>query len=159
MVLVHVRVAGGEEGFQFAGVHLPEVLGECQYFVSRILHGTGLVNADMAGFYGHGTLVVMQHGRNDRRIGLGAADQEVDLAVRAGACLQDLPLGAFCVRVAPVAVQLLEIGFREPLQDFRMGPFRIVASEKDHNYLCLSANSCSISSTVQPMDSNRTSRW
>ena len=58
-----------------------------------------------------------------------------------------------------VAVQLLEVGFGEPPEDFRVGALGVVASEEDHNYLCLSANSLSMSSTVTPMDSIRTRRW
>ena len=129
MVLVRIRGGGGEEGFQFARVHLSVMLGEGQDLVPGVLDRARLMDGDMARLHGDGALVVREHRGNDGRIGLGAAHEEMDLALRAVASLEDLPLRALGVRIVAVAVQLFEVGLGEPLENLRMGPFRVIASE------------------------------
>ena len=136
VVLVRIRGGGGEEGFQFAGIHLSVMLGEGQYLVPSVLDGARLMDSDMAGLHGDGALIVREHRGDDGGVGLGAAYEEIDLALRAVACLQDLPFRALGIRIVAITVQLFEVGFGEPLEYLRMGSFRVIASEKYHNSLC-----------------------
>ena len=136
VVLVRICGGGGEEGFQFAGVHLSVMLGESQYLVPSVLDGARLMDSDMAGLHGDGALIVREHRGDDGGVGLGAAHQEMDFALRAVASFKNLPFRALGVRIVSVAVQLLEVGLGEPLEYLRMGPFLVIASEKNHNSLC-----------------------
>ena len=129
VVLVHVRVAGGEEGFQFAGVHLAQMLGESHDLVAGVLHGAGFMDVDVRGLYGDGAFIVAKQRGDYGGVGLRAAYEEIDLAAGAGTGFQDLPPGALGVRVAAVAVQLFEVGLSEALQDFRVSALGVIASE------------------------------
>ena len=129
VVLVRVRGGGGEEGFQFVRVHLSVMLGEGQYLMPGVLHGACLMDSDMPGLHGDGAFVVSEHCGDDGGVGLGAAHQEMNLTLRAVTCLQDLPLRALGVRIVAVTVQLFEVGLSEPLENLRMGPFRVIAPE------------------------------
>ena len=70
MVLVRVRGGGGEESFQFARVHLAQMLGERQDLMSGILHGAGFMDGDMPGLHGDGAFIVREHRGDDRGVGL-----------------------------------------------------------------------------------------
>lgn len=62
----------------------------------------------------------------------------MDLSAGAGASLENLPLGAFGIWVAAVAVKLFEVGFSEAFEDFGLRAFGVIASEEDHNNIkCL----------------------
>ena len=135
VVLVRVCDGGGKEGFQFARVHFSVMLGKRQDLMPGVLDGAGLMDGDVARLYGNGTFIVRKQGGDDGGVGLGAAHEEMDFAIGAGAGLENLPLGALGVRVAAVAVQLFEVGLDEPLENLRMGPFRVIASEKNHDSL------------------------
>ena len=87
------------------------------------------MDSDMAGPDGDSAFIIAEHRRDDRGIGLGATHEEIDLAFRAVAGLQDLLLGPPGIGIVAVAVQLFEIGFRKGPQDFGMGAFGIVTSE------------------------------
>ena len=137
VVLVRIRVAGGEKGLQLADIHLPVMLGEGQYLMSGVLDGTRLMDGDMAGLHRDGALIVCEHGGDDGGVGLRTAHEEVHLALRAVAGLQDFPLSALGIRVVAVAVQLLEIGLDEPLENLGVRTLGIIASEKEHNSLFL----------------------
>ena len=136
VVLVWIRGGGSQEGFQFAWSHLSVMLGEGQYLVPGVLDRARFMDGDMAGLHGDGALIVREHRGDDGGVGLGAAHQEMDFALRAVASFKNLPFRALGVRIVSVAVQLFEVGFGEPLEYLRMGSFRVIASEKNHNSLC-----------------------
>ena len=103
-----------------------------KYLVPRVLHGTGFVHADVAGLGRDHPLIIPQHGRDDRGIGLRTAHKEKDLSVGRAADGPDPGPGAFAVRVHPVAGKLFKIRDGEALQDLRMRSFRIVAGKGYH---------------------------
>ncbi|MPM80409.1 hypothetical protein SDC9_127456 [bioreactor metagenome] len=100
--------------------------------MSRRFDGSAFMNVDMAGFGRNHSLMGPQGGRNHREVGLGAANEEMDVHILSFAIFPDKPGGLFAVDVFPVARRLLEVGLYQLFQYLRMGALAVIAVESDH---------------------------
>ena len=73
-----------------------------------------------------------QEGGDDRHVGLGPADEEVDLQGVVAAGTADQLRRPRAVGIFPVAGGLLEVRLRQPLQDLRQATFQIIAVKSFH---------------------------
>ena len=96
------------------------------------LDGAGLVAVDMAGVGGDHRLVGLEQGSDDRQVGLGAANQKVDVRFRRIAEGPDQVTGLLADGVQAVAAGLDKVGIRQRLKDLGMGAFTVVIAEAVH---------------------------
>ena len=96
------------------------------------LDGAGLMAVDMAGVGGDHCLVGGQQRGDDRQVGLGAADQEVNVCLGSGADRPDQVTGLLTDGVHAVAAGLGEIGVHQRLQDPGMCALAVIVAEAVH---------------------------
>ena len=97
------------------------------------LDGAGLVDVDVAGVGGDDGLIGGQQRVQHHRVGLGAAHQEVDVGLWAGAEGADQLGGVLAEGVQTVAAGLGEVGPGQSLQHLGMASLRIVVVKINHH--------------------------
>jgi len=103
-----------------------------QNLVAVGLNGTNFVAADVADCRGNDPFVGAQAGGNDSHVGLGAADENVDIHIVSSTGLFNQFL-CFCRNfIFAVTNVLVHIGFDQTLQNGRLAAFVIVAIEINH---------------------------
>ena len=132
VVVVGIGIEGGAPVAHIGGAHLTLVGGQGNDLVAGILNGPGFVCGHMAGGSSHHALPALQNGRNDDGVGLGAAGDEGHVCIRAAAGSADLCFGAGAVGVGAVAGHLLEVRFRQLLQDGGMRALAVVVLKIQH---------------------------
>ena len=114
-----------------AGVELAGGRGDLHDAVAGGLDGARLVDVDVRRLRGDHPLVGAQEGAEAGEVGLGAAHQQVDLAIPPD--LGGDPRGREPrVLVLPVAELLPAVARHEGLEQCRMGTFRVVVEEHQH---------------------------
>ena len=96
------------------------------------LHGSGLVVVDVAHLGADDPLVGAQSGGDHRHVGLGAADQKVDVGPGGLAQIADQLGGTGAVPVRAVAGALLAVGLHQLFQYLGVGAGGIVTFKADH---------------------------
>ena len=132
VVVVRVGVEGLAEVLYIGGVQLAVLLGQADDLVAGELDGTRLMTGHMAGGGGDDALPAAERGGDDDGVGLGAAGDEEDVCLGAGAGGADLLLCAGAVGVGAVAGHLLEVRFRQLLQDGGMRTLAVVVLKIQH---------------------------
>ena len=125
---VQGAVLGGVGG----GIQLAVLLGQADDLVAGELDGTRLMTGHMAGGGGDDALPAAEHGGDDDGVGLGAAGDEEDVCLGAGAGGAYLLFCAGAVGVGAVAGHLLEVRFRQLLQDGGMRTLAVVVLKIQH---------------------------
>ena len=100
--------------------------------VAVVLHGPGLVAADMGGVGGQHRLIGPQKGGDGHLVGLGAAHQEVDGGPGGPAQLQKLLLRLPAQEVQAVALRALPVGPAQRVQYRRVRPGAVVVAKTEH---------------------------
>ena len=103
-----------------------------QHLVAVRLDGAGLVPRDVTRRRRDDPLIGPQSRRDHRHVGLGPADQDVDVHVFPAARLPDERSRLFRDRILAVARVLLHVGADHLFHDLRAASFIIVAIEHDH---------------------------
>ena len=116
------------------GGHLAVYGRDGEHLVAGILHGSGLVDGDMARIRGHRPLMGPQDGGDYRAVGLGAAHQEVHRGLWYGAEFSDALRRQAAEGVLPVAGRLDLVGPGDARQHGRVGAFHVIAVKSDHNH-------------------------
>ena len=97
--------------------------------MSAELDGAGFVDCDVPGLHRKHPLTSLQQTIDDSTVGLGSTNKKEYICIGAAYGFSDSCLGLRAERIISITGLLLEIGLRKALQDFRMRPFGIVASE------------------------------
>ena len=87
---------------------------------------------DVAGVGGDHSLIGGQQRRDDRQVGLGAADQKVNIRFGSGADRPDQVTGLLADGVHAVAAGLDQIGVRQSLKNLGMCAFAVIVAEAVH---------------------------
>ena len=132
VVVVRVGVEGLAEILHRGGIQLAVLLGQADDLVAGELDGTRLMTGHMAGGGGDDALPAAERGGDDDGVGLGAAGDEEDVGLGAGAGGAYLLLCAGAVGVGAVAGHLLEVRFRQLLQDGGMRTLAVVVLKIQH---------------------------
>ena len=132
VVVVRVGVEGLAEILHRGGIQLAVLLGQADDLVAGELDGTRLMTGHMAGGGGDDALPAAEHGGDDDGVGLGAAGDEEDVCLGAGAGGAYLLFCAGAVGVGAVAGHLLEVRFRQLLQDGGMRTLAVVVLKIQH---------------------------
>ena len=131
-VVVRVGVEGLAEILHRGGIQLAVLLGQADDLVAGELDGTRLMTGHMAGGGGDDALPAAERGGDDDGVGLGAAGDEEDVCLGAGAGGAYLLFCAGAVGVGAVAGHLLEVRFRQLLQDGGMRTLAVVVLKIQH---------------------------
>ena len=129
VAVVHIVIKVFVEylGFQFTiGV------GQSDDLVLSELHGTGLMNVDMAAAHADDTLILVEHRVDGRGIGLGAAREEENLGIGQTASLTDKVLGLLREFVEAIGCRLRIVMPDEVVNHLLTGTVVIVTFERDH---------------------------
>ena len=127
-----IRGEAGKVGSQVLRADAAFLLGEGKHLVAGILHSAGLMDADVSGFSSDDAAPGGQHGRDDQRVGLGAAGEKFHVRFRPADGRADLFLRTVAVFVRAVAGKGLEVGFRQAAQDIRMRTGDVIAFKGQH---------------------------
>ena len=125
-------VMTGQNGLHHSGSHLAVRGGLHADLVAGGFDGAGLVAVDVAGVGGDHRLIGGQQRRDDRQVGLGAADQEVNVCLGSGADRPDQVTGLLTDGVHAVAAGLDQIGVRQSLKNLGMRAFAVIVAEAVH---------------------------
>ena len=132
VVVVRVGVEGLAEILHRGGIQLAVLLEQADDLVAGELDGTRLMTGHMAGGGGDDALPAAEHGGDDDGVGLGAAGDEEDVCLGEGAGGTYLLFCAGAVGVGAVAGHLLEVRFRQLLQDGGMRTLAVVVLKIQH---------------------------
>ena len=100
--------------------------------VAVVLHGPGLVAADVSGGGGQHRLVGPQEGADGHLVGLGAPHQEADGGPRGLTQGENLLLRLPAEGVQAVALRALPVGPAQRLPYRRVGPGAVVVAKMKH---------------------------
>ena len=106
--------------------------GQGEDLMAAVLDGARLVDIDVSRRRAEYALMRPQEGAEDRGIGLGPADEEMDLRLRRFTRETDQLRRPLAMRIGAVAGGLLQVGLLQSLQDGGMTAFEVVAFEMDH---------------------------
>ena len=101
--------------------------GQGKHLVSEGLHSSSLMHVDMCHFGSDDALTRSEQGVDHRRIGLCAANKEVDLCRTHLAGLPNLFFSLLTIGVIAVAGSLLLVRLNHPLQNLGLHPVVIIA--------------------------------
>lgn len=125
-----VAVAVGLEGRQICidifGAQLAIRMWQGQDLVPTELDGTGLMQADMTRVCRDDALIRGEQRVDDRRIRLRAADEKIDIGLRALAGRPDLRTRRLADGIRAIAKHRHAIHFRKTLQYLRMSSFHVI---------------------------------
>ena len=104
-----------------------------QDLMTRMFHGTALVDVDMSGISAKNSLVTHQKTIDNSRVGLGATHKEMHKSVGSVAGLADKVARLFTIMVLSVADGVLKVCRHQLPHHLRMSAFHIVRIKKCHN--------------------------
>ena len=128
-MLVHRPRHGGAQEFRR---QLPVRGGQAEDRVAVLLHGPGLVDADVSAVGGKDRLIGPQERGDGRLVYLGAAHKEVDSGVRYSTQVPNGLLRLPGILVRAVAGGQVHVGLAQGFQHRRMGPRAVVVSKVEH---------------------------
>ena len=134
-----------EQGVRFLPVRLADVayLLSCQLsvrrfdrqdFMARRFDSARFMVENMGRLRRNDALIVFQAGSDDRKVGLGAADEEIYAGLRSLASLANQVAGMVGMRVEPISRILLQISLGNGFQHRQGRSLQIIAFKSYHLY-------------------------
>ena len=103
---------------------------KCQNLMSGILDSTGFMAVYMTSLSCQYTLVSVQHGTDNCRIGLSSSYQKKHLCIRTATCLADLFFCRITVFICAIAGKLLHVCLHKFFKDRRMRSLAVIVYKK-----------------------------